>query len=528
VTDTDPLPSEARPGLVAGETATGDGFSQPTYHRMEVPPAASLPAGPRPYSVAPEGTGNLTVTRALVARSRYFSKLVAHKVISASQADGARESGLTALIWNQVMSYGSDAMITVALAGTVFFSAPSEAQRGNVLLYLLMTMAPFAVIAPFIGPALDRFQHGRRLVMAATAFGRAILAVVMALNFTDLFVLFPAALGSLVLSKAYSVIRASAAPRLVPAQLTLVEANARLSIFGLGAAGVGGGFVGAAIKLTGSYSLGLFISAAAFAATGFYAARLPKIIDALPRSAATRPTERARPAERGRTDGLGGPADAARPVANATTATNSLARISATLSAWAKRGFSTAAIVAMQGESALRWLTGFLTLFLAFHVESTSHGWEAVVNLSAIGAGAGLGNLSGTAIGTRLKLKRPDLVIVLSIAAAAVACLAAALLFSLVMAVVAVLAAAIANSMSKLALDAVIQRDVPESYRSSAFARSETFLQLSWVLGATIALLLPNKNGTIGMSVAASVIGLVAVVLALRDRGVRRNSRSRS
>ena len=49
--------------------------------------------------------------------------MVTRKVISASKADGADESGLTALIWNQVLSYGTDAMITVALAGTVFFGA---------------------------------------------------------------------------------------------------------------------------------------------------------------------------------------------------------------------------------------------------------------------------------------------------------------------------------------------------------------------------------------------------------------------
>ena len=90
----------------------------------------------------------------------------------ASKADGAHESGLTALIWNQVLSYGTDAMITVALAGTVFFGASAHAQRGNVLLYLLVTMAPFALVAPFIGPALDRFQHGRRWTMAGTAIGR--------------------------------------------------------------------------------------------------------------------------------------------------------------------------------------------------------------------------------------------------------------------------------------------------------------------------------------------------------------------
>ena len=162
-------------------------------------------------------------------------------MISASKADGAHESGLTALIWNQVLSYGTDAMITVALAGTVFFGASTHAQRGNVLLYLLITMAPFAVIAPVIGPALDRVQHGRRWTMAGTAIGRAVLALIMAGHPTELLVLYPCALGSLVLSKAYAVVRAAAAPRLVPQGMTLTEANARLTIFGLGSTLVLGG-----------------------------------------------------------------------------------------------------------------------------------------------------------------------------------------------------------------------------------------------------------------------------------------------
>ena len=77
-------------------------------------------------------------------------------------------------------------------------------------------MAPFAVVAPIIGPALDRVQHGRRWAMAGTAVGRGVLALIMAAHPTELLVLYPCALGSLVLSKAYAVIRATAAPRLVP------------------------------------------------------------------------------------------------------------------------------------------------------------------------------------------------------------------------------------------------------------------------------------------------------------------------
>ena len=207
------------------------------------------------------------------------ARVVTRKVINASKSDGAHESGLTALIWNQVLSYGTDAMITVALAGTVFFGASTHAQRGNVLLYLLITMAPFAIVAPIIGPALDRLQHGRRWTMAGTAIGRAVLALIMAGHPTELLVLYPCALGSLVFSKAYAVVRAAAAPRLVPPGMTLTEANARLSIFGLGSTLVLGGLVGVVIKMTGSYSLGLWLTAIGFAVCAYFAFRLPPQVD---------------------------------------------------------------------------------------------------------------------------------------------------------------------------------------------------------------------------------------------------------
>lgn len=482
--------------------AQADGFSAPTYHQLQPFENAERPAAEsattRPARTPPASTGNLTVTRALVARGRYFSALVAHKVITASEADGARESGLTAMIWNQVMSYAADAMVTVALAGTIFFSAPSEAQRGNVLLYLLITMAPFAVVAPIIGPALDRVQHGRRWVMAGTAIGRGALAIVMAMNFTDLLILFPAALGSLVLSKAYAVIRSSAAPRLVPTTLTLVEANARLSMFGLVAAVLGGAFVGVTIKVSGSYPLGLWITAIAFGVTAYYSFRLPKIVDALPPD----PVTHTRPG----TSRMPAPTDRL---------------ILTRLREWTKRGFAPPVIVALQGESALRWLSGFLTMFLAFYVEAISHGWQAVASLGAVGAATGLGNFGGTAIGTQLRLARPDLIILFCTGISAITCTVAALLFSLPVAIFAMLICALGNSLSKLSLDAIIQRDVAESLRSSAFGRSETFLQLAWVIGATIALLLPAKNGMLGFVIAAVALVGVTVTMVLHEKAVR-------
>jgi hypothetical protein len=117
-------------------------FDAPTYYSKSASRPAVNPAAPVP---------KLSVTRAVVGRSNQAARYVTGRVVAASRADGAAESGLTRLIWNQVLSYSADAMITVALAGTVFFSAAQSDQRGNVLGYLLITMAPFALVAPVIG-----------------------------------------------------------------------------------------------------------------------------------------------------------------------------------------------------------------------------------------------------------------------------------------------------------------------------------------------------------------------------------------
>ena len=82
---------------------------------------------------------------------------------------GADRSGLTALTYAWMANYASDATLAVALANTLFFSAASAESKGRVALYLLITVAPFALVAPVIGPALDRLQQGRRAAMAAAA-----------------------------------------------------------------------------------------------------------------------------------------------------------------------------------------------------------------------------------------------------------------------------------------------------------------------------------------------------------------------
>ena len=51
-------------------------------------------------------------------------------------------------------------MFAVSLAGSLFFSISPTAAKDKVLLYLLLTMGPFAVVAPALGPA-HRPQPGR-------------------------------------------------------------------------------------------------------------------------------------------------------------------------------------------------------------------------------------------------------------------------------------------------------------------------------------------------------------------------------
>ncbi len=174
------------------------------------------------------------------------------KVYGMLGADGARESGLTALMYATIANFAVDAVLAVSLAGTLFFSATTGESKGSVAAYLLVTIAPFAVLAPVIGPLLDRIRTGRRIAMSLTFAARVILAAVLLQNF-DSWLLYPAALGMLVLSKSYGVLKSSVTPRLAPENLDLVRANARLMITGHigGSMVVGGALVAAVVRAGG-------------------------------------------------------------------------------------------------------------------------------------------------------------------------------------------------------------------------------------------------------------------------------------
>src|SRR6202030_2329780 len=169
------------------------------------------------------GSAARATTGAVRSGTRRTGGLV-HRVTS---AQGAGRTGLSTLIELTAAAGAGDAFVIVSLAGTIFFNTSVEQARGKVVLFLVVTMAPFAVLAPFIGPALDRVQQGRKYLLAGTLLARGLLCYAMAAAVSNPINLLPAAFGVLVLQKAYGVVRASVAPRLLPEQITLVRANAR-------------------------------------------------------------------------------------------------------------------------------------------------------------------------------------------------------------------------------------------------------------------------------------------------------------
>jgi hypothetical protein len=103
---------------------------------------------------------------------------------------------LDRLAWVHAVSTCGDALVAVALAGTLFFAVPVAAARPRVALYLLLTVAPFAVVAPLLGRLLDGRSGAGRLALAAAMALRAALAA-LAVSRTQSLLLYPLAFGLL-------------------------------------------------------------------------------------------------------------------------------------------------------------------------------------------------------------------------------------------------------------------------------------------------------------------------------------------
>jgi MFS family permease len=439
-----------------------------------------------------------------------------------TQASGAGRTGLDRVIELTAAGAAADAFVAVALAGTLFFSTSVDQARGRIALTLLITMAPFAVLAPFIGPMLDRVRDGRRYIMIGTLLARGLLCWGMAgaVQHNDTVTLLPAAFGVLVLQKAYGVTRSSVTPRVLPARITLVSANARISLAALIASTVGVGLAGGVSFLAGGGTTGatwsLRVGTLVYLGAIALGIRLPTQVDHQePEPAGPGAAPGPAPDADGRGPAGGGPSYA-RPAPAAARPRRA---------GWAATLRSVGPVVgeAMRGNAALRAFSGYMIFFLAFLLRTVHFpGTSDKLALGAMIAAAGAGGFIGTGIGALLKARTPHLILFLLLCTSTVVTAACAAFFGLWAALVVALVAAFSQVLAKLALDSIVQREIPEEIRSSTLAASETIHQLAWVTGGLAGLAMSiTDSGVAGLAVpAAGLAATTALLLASRRRRI--------
>ena len=371
------------------------------------------------------------------------------------------------------LSLAGDALVTMALAGSLFFSISPNAARGRVALSLVLTVLPFGLVAPFLGPAIDRRAGGRKTVVVLVAAARAVTALYMARVVNGL-LLFPAAFVFLVLSKTHAVLKSALVPGVVDSDDELVQANSRLALIGVLA-----GFVAAIpavplLKFTDDGRWVLRLAAAVFAATALAGLRMTAARQDMDDKAV----------------GLFGPSHG-EPVR--------------------ERGIRLAA-VSMAG---LRASVGFLTFLVAFGLRrGHAPAWLFGVVLAASLGGTMLG--AAVAPRARRAVSEERLLMGCLVLVAGTG-LAATRMHGRPGAVVLAAAVGVAASAGKLAFDALVQRDAPGAVHGQQFARFEAGFQLAWVAGALIPVIvhIPLRLGA-ALLAAGAVALCVSYVLGTR------------
>ena len=372
----------------------------------------------------------------------------------------------TWLARTHLLSAAGDALIAIALAGSLFFNLDPAAARPRVALYLLVTMAPFAVVGPLIGPLVDRSRGGRRGMIIGAGIARAVLALLM-VRHLDSLLLFPEAFGALVAGKTYHVAKSAVVPGLVREERDLVEANSKLMLLsGLGGALAAG--PGVLLSLASSRWV-LVLAAVVFVLMTFPARRLPRTV--------VRPVLPAQP---------GQPAQAS-----------------------GRRG---GMLLAGSAMGVVRAMTGFTLFLIAFWLRTDDAApWWFGFMFTASAVGQLIGAVGAPWLRRRVREE---------VLLASTLLLAAAVSFYVVTApdrfsvLVLAMVIGLMSALGKLCFDAIVQRDEVPADRGRTFARFETRFQLMWVIGALVPVaapsgILPLRAGVMLLGIA----GLVAVVL---------------
>ncbi len=494
-----------------------------------LPPLGHRPEPDRSRSAPPRGPApgeRITVTRAAAQRSREMGSRMYWMVQRAATADGADKSGLTALTWPVMANFAVDAAMAVALANTLFFAAATGESKGRVALYLLITIAPFAVIAPLIGPALDRLQHGRRVALAASFALRTALALVLIMNYDGAtgsypsMVLYPCALAMMVLSKSFSVLRSAVTPRVMPPTIDLVRVNSRLTVFGLLGGTIAGGAVAAGVEFACTHLLelpgALFVVVAVTVVGASLSMRIPRWVEVtageVPATLSYRqdsgPLRRwgHSPARRrGHLPRVGGWPEGVK-------------KVGGTL----RQPLGRNIITCLWGNCTVKVMVGFLFLYPAFVAKAhQANGWVQLGMLGMIGAAAGIGNFAGNFTSARLRLGRPAVLVVRCTVAVCTVALAASVAGNLTVTVIATLVTSGSSAIAKASLDASLQNDLPEESRASGFGRSESTLQLAWVLGGAVGVLVYTELW-VGFTAVTSllILGLAQTLVSFRGNSL--------
>jgi hypothetical protein len=391
-----------------------------------------------------------------------------------------------------VIMMAGDTMVTVSLAGSLFFSVSPTEAKGKVLAYLLLTIAPFAVVSPILGPLIDRSANGRRILVALSAGFRVLLCWSMSQHLNSLW-LFPEAFLVLISSKLYVVTRGALVPEMArtdqfrehaakvgeagwPAHEVEEEKgyagfNAQLTLLGT-IAGLIAGSIGAGL-LKGLDAPSVLIAAAVvYAGATVASLRLQ------------------RPAKAVREE-VGGLSQSARDL-------HALSPLGDVEVSW---GLAASAL--------MRFTVGFATFLLAFGLRRVNAGLSWFALALAIGA---LGALVGLGVVTRVRNAVPESTL-LTLAllgtglGSGVAATHPTLIAQIVLAGWLGLCAAIVQP----SFDAITQRNVPAGAQGRTFARFAVRQQLLWVVGAVIpvAIALSFRVGDWLLSVLMLVAGLV-------------------
>ncbi|MGH9300702.1 MAG: MFS transporter, partial [Acidimicrobiales bacterium] len=417
----------------------------------------------------------------------------------------------------QAASLAGDAFLTVALAKSLLFSVSAGAARPKVLLYLVITMIPFAVLAPVVGPMVDRLHRGRRAVVAATCFGRGLLCALMAGQLHSLF-LYPEAFGALMLGKGYAVANKALVPTLIANPDSLVGVNSRLARIGLVGGTVAAPLAAGISKVAGS-PWSLRVGLLVYALAGTLALWLP------------RPQGETRPESNPSAEPVAGAPFDGEPYFSELRNQRSgwgarlidhLDRraLPSTGQAPGRTGLSAQAILLLSASAMgmLRGAVGFLT-FLAIFVFKMQHSSLFLYGL-VLGAG-GAGSFIGAVVAPALRKRvKEQAILIVSLALPLAVALFDWWQLGLDGLALVALALGIGASAGRVAFDSLVQRNAPAMARGRAFARYETRFQLTWVVGALLPVLL-HFNVTAGMIVlsAALAVGVFVYSSGLLGRG---------